>query len=475
MANSKLKRYALLLSVILLPLTLTYFLYTRFHSRRCDNYEPGLVEHLRSSREIDGRIFASHLGEEQDPCAVDALVAAYNNSDSYVRQLAIHGLTQSSFTQSKDPRAIATVTKALKDKDKNVRVEAATGLALIALLTNTSRNKNNEVMVEARIRLEDPRTIDALAATLDDGDYDVYRPAIEALGMIEDIRAVQVLIKALKHEDHNVVHLAKYRLKVIGPRATEILLNALDDNNEDIRSKTISTLPDIVPTELWSRAEERLIPLLEDKDQIIRSQAAIALGKFGNHQALEHLASLLKEDDEHIRSEAVIAMGNLARIGSGADGERALQLVLTTANDKDESVRSNAARALASIDDPRAENATYKILREVDWNSCAVAIYGSPEVQSLALSNEQFRANLNKRRFEIIAKHYTEIISDGDASMINELVDALNSRYGTKSMAEALVNCGNSELGYAARRWAGQHGYFIQTKSGNSIILWGRH
>lgn len=60
----------------------------------------------------------------------------------------------------------------------------------------------------------------------------------------------------------------------------------------------------------------------------------------------------------------------------------------------------------------------------------------------------------------------------GDADILPQLQSTLE-KSGTKHMAEAYLNCGNSELYQAAHAWATRKGYTISTGSGAHPINWG--
>ncbi|MBI4826159.1 MAG: hypothetical protein HY807_07020 [Nitrospirae bacterium] len=61
--------------------------------------------------------------------------------------------------------------------------------------------------------------------------------------------------------------------------------------------------------------------------------------------------------------------------------------------------------------------------------------------------------------------------------MIEEIIPVLINKLdteGTKVMAEAYLNCGHDKLNAAAREWAANHRYTIQTGQGAAPIGWGR-
>jgi len=67
---------------------------------------------------------------------------------------------------------------------------------------------------------------------------------------------------------------------------------------------------------------------------------------------------------------------------------------------------------------------------------------------------------------------FNALIALGRPGSATALIDALNRR-GGKTVAEIFLNSGNGELADAAKRWADDHGYYIQPRppgaSGNNF------
>ena len=92
----------------------------------------------------------------------------------------------------------------------------------------------------------------------------------------------------------------------IGESAVEPLLEALEDLR--LRWGAIVALGDIGD----ARAVEHIIPLLDDRDPLIKGAAAIALGKIGDSRAVEPLIQVLtNEKGVVIRQFAVQALGEI--------------------------------------------------------------------------------------------------------------------------------------------------------------------
>ncbi len=107
---------------------------------------------------------------------------------------------------------------------------------------------------------------------------------------------------------------------------------------------------------------EAVVPLtscLEDRFRNVRSNAARALGEIGDPRAVEALIPCLKDRKSDVRADAAWALG---RIGD----KRAVEPLSSCLSDKDTEVYRNAAVALGEIGDPRAIEPLIARLKEKD-------------------------------------------------------------------------------------------------------------
>lgn len=125
------------------------------------------------------------------------------------------------------PSLTAALVQALGDSDRQVREQAAIGLALtpgadvIDPLLSALKDADAQVREKAAIGLafrRDPRIIDPLLTAIDDGDSQVREKAAIALGASGDARAVAALTRALKDPDSQVREKAVAGLVMLGMR-----------------------------------------------------------------------------------------------------------------------------------------------------------------------------------------------------------------------------------------------------------------
>jgi beta-lactamase regulating signal transducer with metallopeptidase domain len=125
------------------------------------------------------------------------------------------------------PSITAALVEALADTDRQVREQAAIGLAVtpgnevIAPLLSALKDPDSQVREKAAIGLafrRDPRIIEPLLTAIEDGDSQVREKAAIALGASGDIRAVAALTRAMKDPDAQVREKAVAGLVLLGMR-----------------------------------------------------------------------------------------------------------------------------------------------------------------------------------------------------------------------------------------------------------------
>lgn len=185
------------------------------------------------------------------------------------------------------------------------------------------------------------------------------------------------------------------------PDASRVAVSALDDAAAIVRATAAGALQ-------WLPAEEgtaALLPLLGDKDEFVRQEAAYALGPTKSRNAVTALVErLTKDKKDGVRGAAAVALGQIAdeaavvslsqvlspqaslsggkarkeknvfvlraaAVSLGQIGSRAgLPALLTALEDERtaDDVRREAARALGLIGDPAAEPSLRKVLMSRD-------------------------------------------------------------------------------------------------------------
>jgi HEAT repeat protein len=168
-------------------------------------------------------------------------------------------------------------------------------------------------------------TIGLLETALADQDPSIVEAALSLLGSSDNPAALDVMIRALKSRRHRAGLVAVY-----------------------LEGSPV-------------RALERLLPLLQDADPVLRAWAARLLGEYPGVLGLEEaLLPLATDADPRVRKAAIAALG---RIGDDAAARVALRLVA----DPVPFVRAHAARALGDLERSEHAAAVAVLLADGDW------------------------------------------------------------------------------------------------------------
>lgn len=134
-------------------------------------------------------------------------------------------------------------------------------------------------------------------------DWDIRKFAIRALGKIKDERVLEPLIGQLRSDEFNLD--ATEALVELGEPAVERLVAALKDKDDLVRKQAVIALGRIK----ISAALDPLIEMLNDQDWFTRLTAAAALEKIGDERGREAIKPLLKDPDlvVKMRVERILA------------------------------------------------------------------------------------------------------------------------------------------------------------------------
>jgi HEAT repeat protein len=222
--------------------------------------------------------------------------------------------------------AVPGLLQSLADGNSTIRTFAALGLG----------------EVDRIVELE--KVVGALGGRLTDTDPAVRDRSAWALGEIEDARAVEPLLKALRDTDARVRARVAWALgEIEDPSAVNALVAALKDSDAAVREKSVWALGEIES----ALAVDGLVPLLTDTDAKVRRQAVWALGEIESLAAVPSLVQSLNDGDVDVRRQSAWALGEIEDV-SAIDG------LIRALKDGDWRVRKTAAWALGEIDDASA-------------------------------------------------------------------------------------------------------------------------
>ena len=258
--------------------------------------------------------------------AVEPLIAVCkNNENSVVRKYAVEALGN-----IKDARAIEPLMAALKDRKTLVREYA--NKALMQIIEGLKERQDDKQLI-GMLKYEGATTQMAV---------------IDALGDIPKTRVAENLVPFLGDRDSYIRKNAAESLKKIGEVAVVPLINALYNDDIQIRINSAMILGDIKD----SLSVEPLINTLTYKPMsssiepaTLRLEAARALGKVRDARAVGPLVAALRDKNFHVREKAAEALAVI--------GEKSVELLIKILRDENGS-QVLAARVLGEIKDRRA-------------------------------------------------------------------------------------------------------------------------
>jgi HEAT repeat protein len=307
------------------------------------------------------------LGAIGDRRATEALVAmTREDKESAVRYSAVMALKDIA-----DPAAAEALMEDLHSPDPSARVltiDALLGLkdarcvpSLIAVLQNDTYSTVRQRAAFALGYMEDLRAVPVLVEGLRDKDSIVQRIAAENLARFDDLRATEALIAALQdaNMEPGIRRTTAHALaKKDDPRVIEALLSALKDKDSSIRQSAAEALA----RSKDAKSVPALIEMLDDPSEDVQKASALALSRMeGDPRALEALTGLARDKDRpDIRRHAVLTLRFLKKEPA------ALEAIMVALKANEPAVREAALMALWGTKEPRAVDAVLAVLKKDD-------------------------------------------------------------------------------------------------------------
>jgi HEAT repeat protein len=209
-------------------------------------------------------ILVHGLPDTQTGIALDVLIEAQSNPNPQVRELAVVALAELPVSP---PKRVTALVRGLQDTIGRVRRRAARALGDFGMHALPA--------------------IPMLTSCLRDPDASVRRDAAGTLGRLGHAAAsaTEYLIVLLADPDTRTRVVVSTALKRIGRPSVPVLINALRNQNAELRARSVTLLSQIAPDD--EAVVEALQKLSNDWDAEVRRQVEIALGS--NHVPLAEL------------------------------------------------------------------------------------------------------------------------------------------------------------------------------------------
>jgi len=183
--------------------------------------------------------------------------------------------------------------------------------------------------------------IEELIQKLGDSNTKVRLDAANELASIGD-EALDPVTKLLEHEDYTYRRIAAYILGKMGkPESVEILVEALGDDNADVRKSAAQAL-----NRIGKPSIPLLIRALGNISKDVRASAVWSLSKMGA-MAVEPLLETLHSEVKDIRASGVWALTKLGRVS--------IKPLIKLITHEEKNTRESAIWGLAKLGAPAVE------------------------------------------------------------------------------------------------------------------------
>lgn len=342
-----------------------------------------LINVLQGSVSVEWRVLESvtlALGKLGDSRAVEPLVAAMKNNGLFwdVRKRAAESLSSLGWNpQDKELAALSlafrgeyeectrlgkpaidALIECIYDEEALEAFGLMSGLRderIFKILTRSLYNPIDTdatdwervvIAIEAIGKQGDARYVDELIELIyENPPWKVQAKAIEVLGNIGDLQDINLVIEhiGIGFETSSYEELIN-ALRKQGEMAISILIESLNDKDMFKRSDAAYALGEFGD----ENAVKPLITALNDEDYEVRVGAADSLGVLGDIQAVNPLINLLSDEDSKARAAAAESLGELG------DLQAVDPLVILLGEDDDSAVIMSTSWALGQLGDERA-------------------------------------------------------------------------------------------------------------------------
>lgn len=313
-----------------------------------DRKTESLMMLLRKGNLFSKKYAIKALGEGRKIKAVPHLITLLKSSDSELKELTIDALRQIG-----DPSAIKPLTKLLKDKDPRVVY-----LVLFVLGELGDHGVGPEIV-----------------KFLNHKNEQVRKAAVWALGKLDYRKAIPNLIVMLQDDKSEVVR--EEIASRFGTMAGEDVVMPL------VYAKAFDKSPNVKIYANWAMAEIPLsdkegilLKLASQKDEVIRGEAYLELGKTGHKRFFNVLKKAFEKDkSEHVRASVVKGLGFMyepeaksilltALRDTKKVSESAADALLYAATASDSDLASGMAQGIP-VDNPHVREAGIKMIEKI--------------------------------------------------------------------------------------------------------------
>ena len=311
-------------------------------------------------------VCASVLGEIRDPAAAEALVLALQDASAEVRYSALGALGKIGGTASVDPIMALITDPEEENWVKGAAIHAlgrigdpkSFGLLLKMVRSDEYRGLQGNIVGAlwlARSRVKRGKLLKVFTGLLRDNEP-AATSVISYLGWLQAEAAVDPLAKYFVGRSDWVKNNIILAMGRIGNKKARAFLRGVMKNPQKARHLNNAAIAlSKLGEDRW--VMETLVKLLSDRRVYFRINAAFALGEVGkgNISAVDALAAALEDPNDFVKSEAAVALGRLK-------DSRAVPALLKAAATKNPFVQLDMVIALNRIDYGKYNNLIFEKL-----------------------------------------------------------------------------------------------------------------
>ncbi len=275
-----------------------------------------------------------------------ALIEAAHSPDEDVQKAAIKSLGEMGGQQ-----AAGALAELLTIPDRNMRIRvilalAATGRVgypyLLHALETEPFPRGRMFAANAVARLAEPGDAPAIMKRFDNQDAATKMHLVIAIVKVGDDEAIAALNQLMESPDRLIRFYVVNTLADAPPnqRALPLLINALQDDAEEVRMWTMFALERLNDPSSFPA----VAAAFNDEDAYVRKEVAYTLGQLGNKEAVPYLIEGLKDPMAVVRGEAAASLGLLG-------DPQVIQALEPLLRESNVGVQIKAAAALARLGD----------------------------------------------------------------------------------------------------------------------------
>lgn len=278
---------------------------------------------------------------------------------------------------------------------------------------------------------------------------------------------IRMVLQSLKGADYDARFEA---IRIIqnfkGPEAVASLLEAIKDPNPVIRSNAALALGKIKDKKVVSALIDTA---KQDENKYVRAAAVQSLGEIGDVSTLEPLVAMLKREySERVRATIISVLKDYHE-------EKLINILVGFLNDEDSRVRANTTEVLGELGDEKLKQKIFPLLNDPNNRVVAnavVTLYPWASHEERKMLNDRIINMTKSDKEEDRASAYFIIGSIGDSNLFEYLKQGVSeiSVMVRKQVAKALGNFANPFIIDPIMKLLGDEDYQIRNMA-SSVAL----